>query len=180
MKKVDTRKWLPFPIGGANGLFDVVKGKRLTKADMREGQINYIGASALNNGVTATIANDEHLHPANTITVSYNGSIGEAFYQTEAFWASDDVNVLYPRFAMSRQIAMFFIPLIRAEGKKYAFVDKWTKDQMEASCLMLPATSDEKPKPDFAYMENYMGALEKRVKSAADLLAMANGGGGIR
>ena len=175
MKKMDTGTWRAFPIGGNNGLFDVVKGKRLTKADMREGKTNYIGASALNNVITATISNDEHLHPANTITVSYNGSIGEAFYQTEAFWASDDVNVLYPRFRMSRQIAMFLIPLIRVEGKKYAFVDKWTKDQMEASCLMLPATSSGQP--DFAYMEQYMTALEKRVKSTVNLLVRLNGGG---
>lgn len=25
----------------------------------------------------------------------YNGSVGEAFYQPKAFWATDDVNVLY-------------------------------------------------------------------------------------
>ena len=164
MKKLDTRNWRPFPIGGTNGLFDVVKGKRLTKADMLDGQINYVGASAMNNGITATIANDAHIHPGNTITVSYNGSIGEAFYQAEPFWASDDVNVLYPRFALTRQIAMFFIPLIRVVGKKYAFVDKWTKDQMEVSCLMLPVTA--KNEPDFAYMESYMAELEKRVKLA--------------
>ena len=172
MKKIDTQKWRAFPIGGEGGLFEVVKGKRLTKADMREGTINYIGASAMNNGITATISNDEHIHPANTITVSYNGSVGEAFYQSECFWASDDVNVLYPRFVMTRQIAMFIIPLIRAVGKKYAFVDKWTKDQMEISTLMLPATA--KGEPDYGYMEEYMAKLEKQVKKSVDLLASTN------
>ena len=80
---------------------------------MKEGNINFIGASAVNNGVTAHIGNSEHLHPANTITVSYNGSVGEAFYQTQIFWASDDVNVLYPQFHLTPQIALFIQPIIR-------------------------------------------------------------------
>ena len=76
MRKIDTRGWKPFALGK---LFKIEKGKRLTKADMHEGEINFIGASAMNNGITAKVGNTEHLHPANTITVSYNGSVGEAF-----------------------------------------------------------------------------------------------------
>ncbi len=173
MKKINAKKWRAFTIGGNDGLFNVVKGKRLTKADMCDGQINYIGASATNNGITATVSNDEHLHPANTITVSYNGSVGEAFYQSEPFWASDDVNVLYPRFPMTRLIAMFMIPLIRLEGKKFAFVDKWTKNQMEVASLVLPVTA--KKEPDYAYMEEFMASLEKRVKKFIDCVELGNG-----
>ena len=91
MGKIDTSKWEAFPI---SMLFSVVKGTRLTKANMMDGNINFIGASAINNGITAHIANDEHIHPENTITITYNGSVGEAFYQDKIFWASDDVNVL--------------------------------------------------------------------------------------
>ena len=58
---------------------------------------------------TAKIANKEHLHKGGTITVSYNGSVGETFYQEEPFWASDDVNVLYPKFNLTKNIAMFKI-----------------------------------------------------------------------
>lgn len=48
--KIDTSKWEPFLIRAA---FSVVKESRLTKADMRDGNINFIGASAINNGITA-------------------------------------------------------------------------------------------------------------------------------
>ena len=105
---LDISSWKLFQI---SELFNVQKGKRLTKADMKDGKIRFIGASAINNGITAYISNDEHLHPQNTITLSYNGSIGEAFYQDEIFWASDDVNVLYPKFEMNREMAFFIIPL---------------------------------------------------------------------
>ena len=118
---LDISSWKLFQL---SELFNVQKGKRLTKADMKDGKIRFIGASAINNGITAYISNDEHLHPQNTITLSYNGSIGEAFYQDEMFWASDDVNVLYPKFEMNREMAFFIIPLLKTAGKRYAFIDK--------------------------------------------------------
>lgn len=148
---LDISSWKLFQI---SELFNVQKGKRLTKADMKDGKIRFIGASAINNGITAYISNDEHLHPENTITLSYNGSIGEAFYQDEMFWASDDVNVLYPKFKMNREMAFFIIPLLKTAGKRYAFIDKWKKEDMEKSKIPLPVDKDGNP--DYKYMENYI------------------------
>ena len=148
---LDISSWKLFQI---SELFNVQKGKRLTKADMKDGKIRFIGASAINNGITAYISNDEHLHPQNTITLSYNGSIGEAFYQDEMFWASDDVNVLYPKFKMNREMAFFIIPLLKTAGKRYAFIDKWKKEDMEKSKIPLPVDKDGNP--DYNYMENYI------------------------
>lgn len=149
--ELDISSWKLFRI---SELFNVQKGKRLTKADMKDGKIRFIGASAINNGITAYISNDEHLHPSNTITLSYNGSIGEAFYQDEIFWASDDVNVLYPKFEMNREMAFFIIPLLKTAGKRYAFIDKWKKEDMEKSEIPLP--TDKDGNPDYKYMENYI------------------------
>lgn len=160
MGKIDTSKWKYFPI---SSLFDVVKGTRLTKADMRDGEINFIGASAVNNGITAHISNDEHIHPANTITIAYNGSVGEAFYQDKQFWASDDVNVLYPKFEMNRFIAFFIIPVLKKAGQRYAFIDKWKKEDMKKDCILLPV--DENHQPDFSYMESYIKNVEEKAKS---------------
>ena len=42
----------------------------------------------------------------NKITVCYNGSVGETFYQDQPFLASDDVNVLYPKFDMTKEIRL--------------------------------------------------------------------------
>ncbi|MFC2508457.1 MAG: restriction endonuclease subunit S [Bacteroides sp.] len=152
MGRVDTRGWREFRF---SELFRIEKGKRLTKADMLEGRIRYIGASGMNNGITARIANQEHIYPANAITVSYNGSVGEAFYQEEPFWASDDVNVLYLKARpLTQEIALFLIPLIRGVGRRYQFTDKWKKEAMERSVIRLPA--DEMGRPDWGYMEGYI------------------------
>ncbi len=141
-------------------LFEIKKGKRLTKSDMKNGTINFIGATSTNNGITAKIANSEHLHPANTITVTYNGSVGEAFYQTKPFWASDDVNVLYPKFILTSSIALFFLsPFIR-KGKKYGYAFKWKKEIMEKDFISLPSTRNGNI--DFSYMEKYIEELQQQ------------------
>ena len=154
MEKIDTSRWKSFRIGD---LFDVVKGTRLTKANMKPGDIRFIGSSAMNNGLTAMISNNENIHPANTLTVCYNGSVGETFYQDKPFWASDDVNVLYPKFKMNKYIGLFIAPIIKAVSTRYNYIDKWKQEVMTISEIKLPSTVDGKP--DFAYMESYMQTI---------------------
>lgn len=159
-KKVDTREWASFALGA---LFNIVKGKRLTKAEMKSGETPFIGSSALNNGCTAMIGNDKNQHPENTITVCYNGSVGETFYQNKPYIASDDVNVLYPKFTMNRQIALFIVPLIKGVSSRYDYIDKWKKEAMEADKIYLPV--DKTGQPDWAYMEEYMRKVEEKAKN---------------
>lgn len=126
---------------------------------MLPGSINFIGASASNNGLTGRISNDTHLHPSGTITVTYNGSVGECFYQTERFWASDDVNVLYPKFYMSEQTALFFLAPLSKKGKGYGYAFKWTKDKMEKDSIELPV--DKNGEIDFVFIESRIRELEE-------------------
>ncbi len=163
-KNVDCKQWSPYPIGK---LFNIVKGTRLTKANMTPGDINFIGASSINNGITAQIGNKEHIHPANTITVTYNGSVGQAFYQPQPFWASDDVNVLYPKFDLTPTLAMFFLPVIRQVGKRYAFIDKWELETMEKDEILLPTKNGH---PDWKYMNNYIEKISKKVNNKNSLI----------
>ena len=140
-------------------LFDIKKGKRLTKAAMKPGNVSFIGSSASNHGITAKIANDSCLHPENTITVSYNGSVGEVFYQTEKFWASDDINVLYSKHVLNEPIALYYCTVIRKCGKKYGYAYKWTKEFMEQDCIPLPIT--KAGEIDFAFMESRIREMEQ-------------------
>ena len=152
--KLNLENWQYFKYGD---IFEIKKGKRLTKADQIEGKINYIGATDSNNGITAKISNDEHLHKGNTITVSYNGSIAEAFYQVEPFWATDDVNVLYPKFELNPFIAMFLCTLIQKEKYRFNYGRKWDKEMMQNSKIKLPVKKNGTP--DWMFMENYIKSL---------------------
>lgn len=146
--------WKPFVLGS---LFNIQKGQRLTKANMKSGTLPFVGASDTSNGVTATIG-AKPLHKAETISVSYNGSVAEAFFQPEPFWATDDVNVLYPKgFKLTAGSALFICTVIRMEKYRYNYGRKWHLDRMRESVIKLPATPDGKP--DLAYMEQYIRSL---------------------
>lgn len=152
--KLNTQDWKWFVY---ESIFDIRKGKRLTQADMIDGNIPYIGAIDSNNGLSSYIGNDSQLHEANTITVSYNGSIGYAFYQDKEFWATDDVNVLYPKFNLNRYIAIFICTLIEKEQYRFCYGRKWDLEAMKKSRIKLPTTPSGTP--DWQFMEDYIKSL---------------------
>lgn len=142
-----------------SSIFNIKKGKRLTKDNMLPGSINFVGSTASNNGITATISNSSHIHDGNTITVTYNGSVGEAFYQSDRYWASDDVNVLNFKQELNEPLALFMCASLRKSGKKYAYGYKWKKELMEKDKIILPITSSGSI--DYQFMETYIRAIEK-------------------
>jgi hypothetical protein len=152
-QRLDHLTWKNFQL---QELFDIRKGKRLTKANMSPGNTPFIGAIDGNNGISGFIAQPS-LHEGNTITVSYNGSIGEAFYQSKPFWRSDDVNVLYPRFHLTPGVALFLTTVIRRERYRYSYGRKWDLERMKPSTIRLPVNKNEVP--DWQMMERYISSL---------------------
>lgn len=148
------RPWLPFKY---EKIFNIKKGKRLTKANMKPGETPFIGAIDFNNGHRQYVDVPPE-HQANTITVNYNGNgVAEAFYQPVPFWASDDVNVLYPKFSLNPHIAMFLCALIRKEKYRFSYGRKWGLVRMKKSVICLPATAADEP--DWTFIESYIKSL---------------------
>ncbi len=149
---LDVTEWKEYRLGQ---LFDFQKGKRLVKADMIPGEVNYIAAISNNNGVRERIE-AQQVWEANCITVNYNGSVGEAFYQGEPFFASDDVNVLYAKnhWTLNKYIALFMITIIKANRYRFGYGRKWTLEKMKDTIIRLPGKRDGTP--DFEYMEQYI------------------------
>ena len=151
---IDTASWKEFAI---QELFEIRKGQRLTKAHMTPGHVPYIGASDADNGVTARVGQSP-LHKGGTISVSYNGSVAEAFYQPAPYWATDDVNVLYPKgFELTPASALFICTIIRREKYRFNYGRKWHLDRMKDSVIRLPAT--ESGVPDLIFMDAYIKSL---------------------
>lgn len=149
-----TAEWQEFVLGE---LFDIRKGARLTKADQVPGDTPYIGAIDRNNGVSNYISHVPH-HAGGTITVNYNGSVAEAFYQPVPFWASDDVNVLYPKgHTFTPAIALFLATIIRQEKYRYSYGRKWGLERMKVSTIKLPTKAGAvPPEPDWDFMERFI------------------------
>jgi hypothetical protein len=150
---IDTKAWEWFKL---EELFEIKKGKRLTKANMKKGNVPFIGSIDSNNGYREYIG-QKPIHKGNTITVNYNGSVAEAFYQPKPFWASDDVNVLYPKFEMNQYVALFIVSLIKIEKYRFNYGRKWHMERMNKSEIKLPIVNSKKP--DFLFMENYIKTL---------------------
>ena len=150
---LDVCRWKSFRL---IDIFEIKKGRRLTKANMKEGDTPFVGAIDSNNGYRQ-FADVAPNHAGNTISVNYNGSVAEAHYQPVPYWASDDVNVLYPRFKMTTLIALFLCTLIRRERYRFNYGRKWHLERMIEASIRLPVA--DTGKPDWDFMEMLMGSL---------------------
>ena len=143
-------------------IFVFHKGKRLTKEDMTPGNTNFIAAIDDNNGIRQKI-DLPPLHNGNCITVNYNGSIGESFYQDQPFRASDDVNILYPKkWELNRNIGLFLCTIIRHNKYRFGYGRKWNLEKMKDTNIALPV--DKNGNPDWAFMDSYVEKLTNPEK----------------
>ena len=160
---LNTSDWKEFLL---SDIFDIRKGKRLTKENQTMGDTPFIGATAKNNGITSYIG-QEYLHEGNTISLTYNGSVGEAFYQPKPFWASDDVNVLYPKdFVLTENIALFFCAILRLEKQMWSYARKWNLEKMNDTSIRLPVNSCNEP--NYGMIETYMAGLKADITNIPD------------
>jgi hypothetical protein len=150
--ELKTAEWATYRF---DELFEVKKGKRLVEADFEQGDTPFVAAIDKNNGYRDHIGQDA-IHEGNTITVSYNGSVGEAFYQPKPFYASDDINVLYPKFKLVPSIALFLAVIIRKEKYRFNYGRKWDSNRMKVSFLKLPTKNRQ---PDWDFMTNFVQTL---------------------
>lgn len=183
--RLDLYKWERFSLGN---LFDIRKGKRLTAAEQEEGDNVYIGAIDSNNGVANHIGQTP-IHSGNTISLSYNGSVGEAFYQPEPYWATDDVNALYPKFdGFNEYVGLFIVATIRQEKYRFSYGRKWTLENMKDTDICLPVQhntdgsiyidracrySADGYVPDLQFMEEYMKSLHHKPLTTKNKAGMA-------
>lgn len=181
---LNLKGWKRFYLGR---LFDIKKGKRLTSEDQETGSNLYIGAIDSNNGVANHIG-QKPIHDGNTISLSYNGSVGEAFYQAEPYWATDDVNALYSKYeGFNKYIGLFMVATIRQEKYRFSYGRKWTLENMNNTDICLPIKhnsdgtayidttffySDEGYVPDWQFMESYIKSLHHKPLTTKHIKAL--------
>ena len=149
---IDTWKWHHFA-----KLFDIERGESKYIVNLKKGEIPYISATSENNGISYYVKNANSR--GNKITLSYDGSIGEAFYQKEDFFASEKIAVLTLRNKeLNPFIAMFLITVIRMRSSRFNYGYKWSIDtRMKKTRIKLP--SDSNGNPDWQFMEDYIKSL---------------------
>ena len=150
-KRIDTASWKGFRY---DELFDIKRGLRVINRELEIGQTPLIRCIKDNNGVTGRF-NLPPLFEGNLITVNYNGSVGEAFYQPEPFWPTDDVLVLIPKtekfIRFNEKIALFICTIIKLERFRFHYSRKWNMERMRKTIMKLPVCEEEL---DLDFMEN--------------------------
>ena len=134
---------------------------RLTKKDMRAGEIPFIGALDNNNGIVDFISNKNSSLDKNVLGVNYDGDGGMviSFYHPYNCIFSDSVKRFkLKNFSGNRYIYLFLKSMIFQQRNKYSYNYKFNSKRMERQKIMLPVT--ESGAPDFEYMERYMRRQE--------------------
>jgi hypothetical protein len=148
----NTNNWRWFQY---SDIFNIIKGKRLTKDNQVGGSIAYVSSSSFNNGIDNYI--NEHTDE-NCLTFACYGSIGEVFYQNKKVWVSDNANVFYLKnIELNKYIAMFLIPILKLEQFRFSYGMTGKKERLQNLKIKLPVNKNGKP--DFEFMENYIKSL---------------------
>lgn len=174
--KLNVSKWRQFRF---DDIFRIKKGyynKKPPLAQEKVDTISFIGATEFNNGVTSIHdvddirsysrngeenpyeAEDRKFFPARAITISNNGSVGNAFYQPKRFTCSHDVNPIYLiGKRMSPEVGIFLSAVIEVDKYRWGYGRKWRPTRMPSSIIKLPVDADGAP--DWAFMEAYIRSL---------------------
>ena len=137
-------------------LFEITRGKYFPAAEQFAGSTAVVTASREHNGVSKYL-DVKPRYSGGQLTVSRNGSVGEAFYQEDPFYATDDVFVLDPiDFELTPFRALFLTTVIRAERYRYSYGRKLRIPLLQDTVVRLPVRDGL---PDWEYMETVMRGL---------------------
>jgi hypothetical protein len=158
---LDDKEWGEFEL---ESIFNINSGVRLTKADMKEGNTPFIGATDSNNGITEFVSNKNNSEDKNVLGVNYNGSVVENFYHPYTAIFSDDVKRLTLKNVEGNEFLYLFMKTIVLKQKiKYRYGYKFNATRMKRQKIMLPINRNNEP--DYEFMENYMKNLEYKKLS---------------
>lgn len=142
---------------------EIQRGKRLKKADHKDGRTPYVSSTALNNGVDGFIGNEDSVRKfKDCMTIANSGSVGSAFYHKYEFIASDHVTQL-KRKGLDKYAYLFMIPLIQRLSEKYSFNREINDDRIKREKILLPVTDEGEI--DFLFMSEFMQRIEKDILS---------------
>lgn len=154
--ELDTQNWKEFKY---EDIFDTIMiGKSIDLNKLEEGNINYVGRTEENNGITAKVAkyNDQEPYKGNCITVPMVGNALKSTYQEDPFYVAQNILILRSR-NLNKYNAMFFNAIIRMDEFRFCYGRTLSLDRFKALTVKLPATEDGQP--DYQFMEDYIKTL---------------------
>ncbi len=153
------KEWQNFYI---SKIFEIKAGKRLTKAQMKSGNIPFIGATDNGNGITNYVDNKNSSLDKNVLGVNYDGNgVAISFYHPYNCLFTDSVKRFHLKnYTDNKYVLLFMKATILKQKSKYMYGYKFCESRMLRQKIMLPV--DTKGEPDYKFMHNYMLHLEQK------------------
>lgn len=158
VSELKVNEWKEFTLGD---FFSIELSKGDIKLDeMDLGTIPLVSSGETNNGIVGYIDiggdGKAEIFPNNRITVDM---FCNAFYQDEPFYAVSHgrVNILNPKFKLTKNIGLFVATAIRQEQYKYSYGRAVYSTVASNMSIRLPTDADGNP--DWQFMEDYIKAL---------------------
>lgn len=156
--KLDISEWGTFYLCD---IFNIDPGTKLDKIKMDTSieEINFVGRSNANNGVTQKCKRIDGLepYPKGYLTLALGGAyLGSCFVQNGPFYTSQNVNVLIPKENMSDLTKQFIATAIFIESQNnyQAFIKELNAHVKTDFVIKLPCKVDRTP--DYEAMDCYM------------------------
>lgn len=143
-------------------IFDhIAQGKRLKISDHINGDIPFVMAGYINNGICDYISNQEaRRFPANSITIDI---FGNCFYRKYEFAAGDDVGVFWSNKDISNKAMTYICAVIgKSLSGKFGFGNKLRASQTYDFEILLPSKDEQ---IDFEFMDNYIKNIEIKMRT---------------
>ena len=151
---LDVTDWKEFKL---SELFDISGTQTTILSELQSrgsGAYPYVTTRAKNNGVDGFY---DHATEKGNVLVLDSAVLGYCSYQRTDFSASDHVEKLTPRFAMSHYIALFLTTVLNLEHYRYSYGRKASQERLRRSHMRLPAT--ESGRPDWQFMEQFIKSI---------------------
>lgn len=149
-------------------IFEINPGTKMDKVDMKfeNPQINFVGRSGLNNGITACVDKVDGYEPyqAGNLTLALGGAyLGSCFVQDKQFYTSQNVVVLIPQKNISLNSKHFICSVIFKEGQTHykAFIDELNKHIKTDFTIKLPVNVYNEI--DYEYMDKFIDNIKDNV-----------------
>lgn len=141
-------------------LFKIKIGKNIdgNKINKQSGEFAYITRKESNNGLDGfTNFHDGFLNTDYPV-ITIGNETAEPFVQKYPFFTGTKVNILIPRTPLNPKVLFFIISSLKTHKSKYSYSFTINSTRLKRQKILLP--TNNKGKPDYLFMENYIKNLE--------------------
>lgn len=150
VKKInDTSNWELFKL---SDIFTMHRGTRLIESDRETGNVPFVTAGYLNEGIAEKINNLDLKKYSNALTIDM---FGNCFYRDYEFFCDDNILVLQNK-RLNKYMYLFIATVINKDNYRYNYGRQYRQKDYLKQMIKLPSKDNL---PDYEYMEQYIKQL---------------------